>query len=200
MVMLKTVSPKPGTPTASVRDDKDGWKRGKSGVIDGIKVWIKGDSPCGSNESRSPYHERAAYLLDRMLRFKIVPPTVIRLMSGEVVSAQKYVRGSRPHINRPPILAIFDYIINNTDRHDGNWFVKPSGRIWAIDNALTFHEYVGKFDDGGRVDELPYRVKYQLRLIANNPQRLHRRLDSLVGKKAVNALIERINNVVAYIT
>jgi uncharacterized protein YlzI (FlbEa/FlbD family) len=200
MVTLKTITPKPGTPTATVRDDKDKWKRGKSGVIDGVKVWIKGDSPTGGSGdyNRSPYHERAAYLINQMLCLKIVPPTAIRLIDGKVVSAQKFVRGRRPDIARPPLLELFDYIINNTDRHDGNWFVKPSGRVWAIDNALTFGTYIENFDVRGL--KLPYRIRYHLMQAVDNPQRFHRRLDSLIGEEAVNAVMERIQKVVKKIS
>uniref|UniRef100_A0A6M3JQK2 PI3K/PI4K catalytic domain-containing protein n=1 Tax=viral metagenome TaxID=1070528 RepID=A0A6M3JQK2_9ZZZZ len=127
---LKTITPRPGTPTADVRRP-DGW-RGKEGMIDGVKVWLKGKSPTGGNDSQSPYHERAAYLLDRMLHFNIVPPTVLQLLEGEVISAQKFVKGKRPRISIPPILALWDYIIDNSDRHDGNWYLahRPEPSMW----------------------------------------------------------------------
>src|SRR3972149_4554351 len=104
---LTTVTPRPGTPTAKFR--------GKRGKIDGITVWLKGESPCDTN-GRSPYYERAAYVVDETLGLGLVPPTILYLCGGEVVSAMKWVRGKRPCISRPPILDMFDYLIANIDR------------------------------------------------------------------------------------
>lgn len=183
---LKTISPSPGTPTA-VMDN-----RGKRCKIDGIDVWLKGESPSSMNCTRSPYHERAAYIVDTMLNLKLVPATVIRVVDGKVVSAQKWVYGERPSNNTPPLLAMFDYIIGNTDRHYGNWLIKKSGRVWAIDNALSFGIYVSSFFLN---IALPYRIRYRMLALLKNTQRLHKRLDYLVGEEGVNALIERLRNV-----
>lgn len=187
---LKTMTPPPGTPTATFRS-----KRGRVG---GVSVWLKGSSPTSGNYRFSPYRERAAYVLDCVLTLKIVPPTVLHILKGEVVSAQKWVRGVYPDSDQAPLLLLLlDYIIHNTDRHQGNWLVKPSGRVWAIDNAMSFDSRVGVFYDECEVDKLPYRVKYQLRRALKDTQKLHRRLDDLIGEVAVEAILERIGNVVS---
>jgi uncharacterized repeat protein (TIGR03843 family) len=36
-------------------------------------------------------------------------------------------------------LALFDLLANNADRKGGHLLLDQGGRIWAIDNALTFH-------------------------------------------------------------
>ncbi len=34
--------------------------------------------------------------------------------------------------------AAFDFLIGNTDRHDGNWMIKADGKMMLIDHGLTF--------------------------------------------------------------
>jgi len=34
-------------------------------------------------------------------------------------------------------MVILDFLIGNTDRHEGNWFVTNAGRIMAIDNGFA---------------------------------------------------------------
>lgn len=36
-------------------------------------------------------------------------------------------------------VALFDHLVNNTDRKGGHLLLDGDGRIWAIDHALTFH-------------------------------------------------------------
>ena len=36
-------------------------------------------------------------------------------------------------------MALFDILTNNADRKGGHLLLDAMGRIWAIDNALTFH-------------------------------------------------------------
>jgi len=184
MAVLKTVTPTPGTPTAQCR--------GKRGKIDGIPVWLKGESPAGGDDSQSPYHERAAFIVNEILDFKLVPPTILHLEKGEVVSAMKWVRGKYPHITIPPLLMVFDYIISNSDRHNGNWLVKPSGRVWAIDNALTFHTGVGDYCDG----ELPDKIRTNIKRALKDTRTLRRRLSPLLEKDRIDALIKRMRTLV----
>ena len=37
-------------------------------------------------------------------------------------------------------LCAFDLVANSADRKGGHCLIDPAGRIWAIDNGLTFHE------------------------------------------------------------
>ena len=192
MVELKTVTPHPDTPTASIT--------GKKGKIDGVSVWLKGASPTGTNSTRSPYNERAAYLVNLVLGLKLVPPTVLCLVEGEVASAMKWVRGGLPHISRPPLLDLFDYLIDNNDRHYGNWLVNGCGKVWAIDNAFAFHSTnTGTFYADSKVpNKVPNKVKQKLREVLANPKEFHRQLDWLVGKSSVVALINRMKEVLRY--
>lgn len=97
--------------------------------------------------------ERAAFVVDSFLGFDIVPPTVIRSIEDEVGSLQKFIPNYRsgeeiPREEKSPSneafmmqaekVWIFDVIINNTDRHEGNYIFDEEGRLWAIDHGCSF--------------------------------------------------------------
>jgi hypothetical protein len=37
--------------------------------------------------------------------------------------------------------AAFDYLVGDTDRHEGNWMVRADGKLVLIDNGLSFAKY-----------------------------------------------------------
>lgn len=85
--------------------------------------------------------EVLAYEIDRMLGFNLVPPTVVRTFNGEVGSLQLFKNSSK--IARPNAQSLnkqhfFDYLIDNRDRHSGNFLVAPNGNVISIDNGLSF--------------------------------------------------------------
>jgi uncharacterized repeat protein (TIGR03843 family) len=95
--------------------------------------------------------EVASYLLSEALGWGLVPPTVLRQGPHGLGSVQFYVHADEsshyfsiqhderyaPELKR---VVAFDAIINNADRKAGHCLVGHDGRLWAIDNALTFHE------------------------------------------------------------
>ncbi|MDQ6747635.1 MAG: SCO1664 family protein [Candidatus Dormibacteraeota bacterium] len=93
--------------------------------------------------------EVAAYELSRWLGWDLVPDTVARLDGplgpGSVQAfvdhdpEQHYftlLEGRHRVFRR---LAFFDMLVNNADRKGGHCLVDSGGRVWAIDNGLTFH-------------------------------------------------------------
>jgi uncharacterized repeat protein (TIGR03843 family) len=95
--------------------------------------------------------EVAAYELSAALGWGLVPLTVVRERAPlGVGSVQAFVdadfeqhyftllddEGHHPTLRR---LAAFDLVANNTDRKGGHCLVDGDGRIWAIDNGLSFH-------------------------------------------------------------
>ncbi|GIW17170.1 SCO1664 family protein [Tepidiforma sp.] len=95
--------------------------------------------------------EAAAYRLAKLLRWPVVPPTVIREGPSGVGSVQLFIEHDPerhffvqredpalwPQLQR---LCLFDAIANNADRKGGHCLLDPSGHIWGIDNGLCFHE------------------------------------------------------------
>jgi uncharacterized repeat protein (TIGR03843 family) len=94
--------------------------------------------------------EVAAYLLCEALGWGFIPPTVLRRGPHGLGSVQFFVHAREDahfftiqhqsafteDLTR---LAAFDVIANNADRKSGHCLVDHQGRMWAIDNALTFH-------------------------------------------------------------
>jgi hypothetical protein len=196
ILMLRTITPKEGTPVAVI-DRKNSY--GKKSTINGVCVYIKGQSLTGSDGDKSPYNERAAYLVDKMLNLKLVPTTVLRLVDGKLVSAQRWVNGKPPkYEDNPPLLRLFDYLIHNTDRHGGNWLIE-GGKVWAIDNAYSFYDSnYNRYGDEvahnlSKVDKA--KLRKRLQLVLTEPQKIHKQLDGLIGNDETDALISRMERI-----
>jgi hypothetical protein len=156
--------------------------------------------------------EVAAYLVCQALDWRFVPPTVLRegpYGLGSVqffVHAQKgahffTVQGEPAYARDLKRLAAFDTLVNNADRKSGHCLVDGDGRLWAIDNALTFHaepklrtviwDFVGQ--------ALPTRVKADLRsleveLAEGSP--LSQSLERLLSQSEMAALRRRLRRLI----
>ncbi|MEK9175126.1 MAG: hypothetical protein AAB795_00880 [Patescibacteria group bacterium] len=117
-------------------------------------------------------NERAAYLIDRFLGFNFVPPTVIREINKERRSLQEFIEDAQiaENVKKGKVsseelvkLDLFDLIIQNVDRHRGNYLVKEN-KIWAIDHGCTFDEnmrsHIPSYLDG---KQIPYSTVESLR-------------------------------------
>ena len=92
--------------------------------------------------------EVATYVLSQTLGWPLVPPAVLRDGPYGLGALQLFIDadyeanyfslqdGRLPHLL--PI-ALLDVLINNADRKGGHVLLDQWDRIWAIDNALTFH-------------------------------------------------------------
>ncbi|MGH7322237.1 MAG: SCO1664 family protein [Candidatus Rokuibacteriota bacterium] len=94
--------------------------------------------------------EVAAYHLSEVLGWGLVPLTVRREGPFGEGSLQLFVLADFAHhyftLHEDPEyhdalkrICVFDVIANNTDRKSGHCLLGPDGRIYAVDNALTFH-------------------------------------------------------------
>lgn len=54
---------------------------------------------------------------------------------GTAKQAAAFMRGSEHYATQ---MVAFDYLMGNTDRHDGNILIDEDGKMWAIDNGLCF--------------------------------------------------------------
>jgi uncharacterized repeat protein (TIGR03843 family) len=97
--------------------------------------------------------ELAAYELSAWLGWDLVPATVLRpdapLGPG---SLQRFVEAdfeahyftlyedeaTHDQLRR---VCLFDLLANNTDRKSGHCLLDVDGRVWAIDNGLSFHHH-----------------------------------------------------------
>lgn len=95
--------------------------------------------------------EVAAYELSRSLGWEVVPPTVLRDGPLGEGSVQQFVEADveqhhftlvEDEVHHPALqrICLLDVLANNTDRKSGHCLLDAEGRIWAIDNGLSFHE------------------------------------------------------------
>lgn len=95
--------------------------------------------------------EVAAHRLSAWLGWDLVPVTVARV-DGPLGpgSLQQFVPfdpdahyftlyEDEAHHDALRRIAVFDLVINSTDRKSGHCLLDQHGRIWAIDNGLSFH-------------------------------------------------------------
>jgi predicted small lipoprotein YifL len=99
--------------------------------------------------------EIAAYVVDQLFGFDIVPMTVAREVKGEMGSVQVFVSdvvqgGSKGTLGFYK-MQVLDFIIRSLDRHPGNWLTHPEHGLIAIDNGLSFY-----------YDQEPFYEKYPL--------------------------------------
>lgn len=94
--------------------------------------------------------EVAAYLVCEAMDWGFIPPTVLCQGPYGLGSVQFFINAQDgAHfftIQKDPAylhdlmrLAAFDMVTNNADRKSGHCLVDHEGKLWAIDNALTFH-------------------------------------------------------------
>lgn len=96
----------------------------------------------------------AAYLLDRLLRFNMLPVAVERSFRGKPASytwwvqsarteAQRYLSRTQPP-DRPAFdlrmgrVRVFDFLIGNADRNKSNLLIDPQWNLWMIDHTRAF--------------------------------------------------------------
>jgi hypothetical protein len=103
------------------------------------------DFPDGNLAQR----EVAAYELSRVLKLDLVPFTILRdgpfgpgmvqewIEIDEELEIVDLANGHHPKIRQ---MALFDAIINNTDRKYGHILPTKSGEIFGCDHGVTFHE------------------------------------------------------------
>ncbi|HEX9076683.1 MAG TPA: SCO1664 family protein [Anaerolineae bacterium] len=104
------------------------------------------DFPTGTLAKR----EYAAYLVSAALGWPQVPPTVLRdgpqgigavQLFIDTVEGEHYFTLRDNHREEMKRIAVFDAVVNNTDRKGGHVLLGREGGIWCIDHGVTFHEH-----------------------------------------------------------
>jgi hypothetical protein len=119
-------------------------------LAQGIYKPHRGERPLWDFPSGLYRREAAAFELSEQMGWHLVPPTIVRdgpLGDGSLqlfIPAdfqQHYftIRDAGRHVDVLQQLCVLDIVSNNTDRKGGHVLLDPEGRIWAIDNGLSFH-------------------------------------------------------------
>ncbi len=111
----------------------------------------RGEAPLSDFPDGTLYkREVAAYLISEALGWDLIPPTIVREegLGGGVGALQLFIehdpsqhyftiKDERPNEMRR--VAAFDWLTNNADRKGGHCLIDKNGRLWCIDQGLTFH-------------------------------------------------------------
>ncbi|HEX7705278.1 MAG TPA: metallophosphoesterase [Thermoanaerobaculia bacterium] len=154
--------------------------------------------------------ELAAYQLSLLLGLDTVPPTVPWQLKRQRGALQLWIENARPgwhpsESEQPSDperwameldkLLVFDALIGNVDRHEGNMLVDSAGKLWWIDHSRTF----------GRERNLPadriQRCERKLfaSLKALDPALVAERLAPYMSPREVEAFLDRRTKLIALI-
>ena len=93
--------------------------------------------------------EYAAFLISELMQLHIVPTTILRdgpygmgmvqewIEIDSSIDLAEYFRQDHPQLRA---LALFDAVINNTDRKIGHLLPREDGKLYGCDHGVTFHE------------------------------------------------------------
>ncbi len=110
---------------------------------------IAGERPLWDFSTGSlAYREYAAYLLSSIGKFDVVPFTLLRdgpygegmvqrwIDIDETLDMMEFFQKDDPALRN---IALFDAVINNTDRKIGHLLPDHHGRVFGCDHGVTFH-------------------------------------------------------------
>lgn len=158
------------------------------------------DFPDGNLANR----ELASYLLSEALGLHLVPYTIVRegpfgpgmvqewIEIVEEVDVVALGRSQSPQIRN---MALFDAIINNTDRKYGHILAGPEGEIFGCDHGVTFHvdpklrTVIWQFA-GERLSKEEFAILNHALDICNEV------LQGLITPLEIQALLERISELI----
>jgi hypothetical protein len=119
-------------------------------VIRAIYKPISGERPLWDFQTGTlALRERAAYLISEAMKFHLVPLTILRegpfgigafqiwIEIDESVDLALYFREVNENLRK---VALFDAVINNTDRKIGHLLPAQTGALFICDHGVTFHE------------------------------------------------------------
>ena len=161
------------------------------------------DFPDGNLAQR----EYAAFLISEFLGWKVVPPTVLRdgpfglgmvqqwIDIDESIDLALYYREDNENLRR---MALFDAVVNNTDRKIGHLLPVIDGSLLGCDHGVTFHEenklrtVIWQF----AMRELTDEEIGSLSVLAERLQAEPGNLLELITETEFTALITRINQLI----
>ncbi len=169
--------------------------------------------------------EVAAYKVNRMLRLDRIPPVVMREIDGEPGSLQLWVENAsteadvirsgrnlegvaRRHLQKQ-VQLMFDQLIFNFDRHQGNSLYDSYDFLWYIDHTRSFKplpqlpaadrlavveeeflESLRSLDPKAVKQELrPYLDMMQIDALLKRRKQILRRIDDLIAERGVDAVV-----------
>ena len=147
--------------------------------------------------------ERAAFLLSEFLGLHLVPATVLRDGPFGFGAVQRWIdvneeidliEFGQSDSGRLRQMALFDAIINNTDRKFGHILVAIDGAVFGCDHGVTFHREdklrTVLWQFAGELLDNPERAA--LDRISDEREQVAALLSSLLSESEIGALFERV--------
>ncbi|HZS95049.1 MAG TPA: hypothetical protein VFA78_09645 [Chloroflexota bacterium] len=150
--------------------------------------------------------EICSYLVDKILGWSLVPPTVRADFDYGAGSVQLFIEEAEHEtvsVAELRRLALLDILINNADRKVDHCLVDGAGKVWGIDHGLTFNvqpklrtvlwHFAGS--------EIPADEADDVRRLSQCLQRPHsdaERIRELISPAEWKALRERVDRIGEY--
>jgi uncharacterized repeat protein (TIGR03843 family) len=169
----------------------------------------QGEAPLSDFPDGTLYQrEYAAYLVSEALGWRLIPPTLIRadgLDMGigalqlfiEHDPSQHYYTLKDTREDEMRRIAVFDWLTNNADRKGGHCLLARDGRMWCIDQGLTFHTdnklrtVIWDFQGQPVAEELVEQVVAFGRRLEDEGE-LRSELQALIAPSEYERLLERV--------
>lgn len=152
------------------------------------------------------YRETAAFILSEAIKWRIVPPTILRNGLHGLGSVQCYIEHNadinyfsldNSYDEQLRRFTLFDYITNNADRKGGHCLLGPNNRLWGIDHGICFHavpklrtviwNFAGKAISENLLDE----IRDFHNVLCDESSPLHEQLGKLISEREVQATLSR---------
>jgi hypothetical protein len=118
-------------------------------------VWKGAEGTVEKNFRDSWKYNVAAYRVGKLLGINMVPVSVERTVDGKqcsvtwwvdnvwLVEVERRDKGIKPPatdewVNQLNTIRVFDQLIYNTDRNQGNLLITPEWKVWMIDHTRAF--------------------------------------------------------------
>ena len=161
------------------------------------------DFPAGTLCKR----EVAAYIIDEVLGWDLVPPTVYRRKAPlGIGSLQTFIpHNPQEHYFQLPEgdadirrkVLLFDFMLNNADRKAGHFIVDSDLHVWLIDHGLTFHDQeklrTVAWDHTG--ESIPPELRADIERVLGDlvaGTGLYNQLNTLLSERELKALEKRM--------
>ena len=118
---------------------------GEAGCSYAVYKPARGEYPLYDFPSGTLYkREVGSWLVNKLLGWNLVPPTVVSRGRYGVGSLQLFIEAETEgelELRELQRLALLDAVLNNADRKADHCLVANGGKLWGIDHGLTFHAH-----------------------------------------------------------
>lgn len=175
----------------------------------GLKYNINGVFKEGGSSLSNIASEVASFKIDRLFGFDLVPVTVERTNNGRSGSLQLFVKDAQMEVvlegrtipqNELTKMKVLDYLIDNQDRHGGNYLLTKYNKIVAVDHGLALRKkalIAPKFDKQALDFFNSQKGKKLLSTIKSTPDEfIKKEFKGLLSDEIIDGFIYRKNALV----